>query len=612
MKKIQRKIVLASLLCAMSVTTYPNVDMATVRRNWNAKSLYYIVPAIAAAGIVAYIIHNLLKDPTEGGLEGACKRGSLRGVQMILEDVRNIDGPHSVGITNGCPPLHFACAYGNLDIVKWLVEEKGADVNNIYHKRMSIGRGSRKQQKLIPLYVACEHGKDEIVQYLLEKGANVDEKAGGMKRNGDIQEPPHNTHLYIASVNGYTKVVKYLLDAMVDVEVVSGTTNETPLLIASKNGHLPIVELLLDAEANARATDSAGKTALHKIAERSFLVKGHKRIVRLLVQKGANIESRDPRGKTPLGCVAQYGNIKMFEVLRDHGARLDALDDKRNTLLHLACQKPFYFLTKVPVLDDEVVNLRGRLGIVKKLIALQADVSADNADGLKPIHIATEYEIVRYLLEQCQVYVNESDTQGNTILHKGRFVGYLLRMGADPAVKNNAGNTPLHTICSVLRPTSRTINRVKKLVLAGADVNAENNENNTPLFLACTKAKDQHLVKALIDLGAEIKDEYEGISGRNDGNRRVDTVIKFQLQKAKRLQDNVQKFKDLIGTQNPSAARIARAKEKVTTGMDNSDIPLFARKAVIDELLAINQLNEEVLTKKEIVNMQARTKLLKK
>ncbi|XP_022104853.1 serine/threonine-protein kinase TNNI3K-like [Acanthaster planci] len=60
-------------------------------------------------------------------------------------------------------PLHSACTYGkNLDIVRFLVEQPGVDVNH-------QGRDGHTA-----LHSACYHGHIQVVQLLLDHGANVE------------------------------------------------------------------------------------------------------------------------------------------------------------------------------------------------------------------------------------------------------------------------------------------------------------------------------------------------------------------------------------------------------------------------------------------------------
>ena len=58
-------------------------------------------------------------------------------------------------------PLFEAIDQKNLELVKFLVEKCGADIEH------------REVQHRSPLYVACSGGAMEIALYLLEKGADI-------------------------------------------------------------------------------------------------------------------------------------------------------------------------------------------------------------------------------------------------------------------------------------------------------------------------------------------------------------------------------------------------------------------------------------------------------
>ena len=58
--------------------------------------------------------------------------------------------------------LHDACAKGDLDQVKDLVENKGATVNQAHSIHLTY-----------PIYCAAQNGHLEIIKYLLSKGAKA-------------------------------------------------------------------------------------------------------------------------------------------------------------------------------------------------------------------------------------------------------------------------------------------------------------------------------------------------------------------------------------------------------------------------------------------------------
>ena len=91
----------------------------------------------------------------------------------------------------------------------------------------------------------------------------------------------------------------------------------------------------------------------------------------------------------------------------------------------------------------------GTLPMLKKLAAAKADLAAKNYSGRTPLHFAAsrhddDIAIAEYLLTAgCDI--NARDVWGNTALFYAHSAGnrklteFLLRSGADAAIKNNAG-----------------------------------------------------------------------------------------------------------------------------------------------------------------------------
>ena len=61
-------------------------------------------------------------------------------------------------------PLHYACEYGHLKIVKYLIS-KGANIE------------AKDRYSQTPLYFASQRNKAKVVQFLLYIGANKNYKA---------------------------------------------------------------------------------------------------------------------------------------------------------------------------------------------------------------------------------------------------------------------------------------------------------------------------------------------------------------------------------------------------------------------------------------------------
>jgi len=122
--------------------------------------------------------------------------------------------------------------------------------------------------------------------------------------------------------------------------------------------------------------------------------------------------------------------VEMLEVLIDHGAKVDAVDDVRCwSLLFIA----------VAHCNTKAVQL---------LVEKGADVNLADKDGYTPLHYVQTPEIAQILIDK----------------------------GANINARSKDGNTPLH----MLNPTVA----VQILIDGGADVNPKNEKGETPLDLA--------------------------------------------------------------------------------------------------------------------------------
>ncbi|EAY12300.1 ankyrin repeat protein, putative [Trichomonas vaginalis G3] len=133
--------------------------------------------------------------------------------------------------------LHYASSYGNLRLVKCLIEcgcDKDAKNNNGW----------------TPLYNASFKGELAVVQYLISVGANKEAKS-------NIGFTP----LIEAAQEGKLAVVQYLISVGANKEAKSND-GSTPLIRASENGKLEVIQYLISVGANKEAKDNDGKTAL--------------------------------------------------------------------------------------------------------------------------------------------------------------------------------------------------------------------------------------------------------------------------------------------------------------------------------------------------------------
>jgi ankyrin repeat protein len=201
----------------------------------------------------------------------AVKGGNLEVLRCLVTDL-GADVNH--GDANGNTPLHFAALDNILDVIRCLVTEYSADVSQANH-----GGGT-------PLLIAAQKGYLDIVRCLVaEFGA-------------DVNQAMHEgaTPLYIAVQNGHMDIVRCLVaefGADVNQAMHEGAT---PLYIAVQNGHMDIVRCLLsEFGADVNQSKHDGATPLMVAANRN-----DQALMKHLVHKGAHVRAVATSGETAI------------------------------------------------------------------------------------------------------------------------------------------------------------------------------------------------------------------------------------------------------------------------------------------------------------------------
>ncbi|XP_061183568.1 uncharacterized protein LOC133191852 [Saccostrea echinata] len=144
------------------------------------------------------------------------------GIEGIVRTITNaMTKPKPEGCQDNWPALHTACAFGNLELVKTLLE-RDIPVN-------AKGLGG-----WTALHFAVLFNQQRIISMLLDKNADV-----------NCQAEDKKTPLHIAAENGYWHLVDFLLDKKATPE---NTTKEGDFAITSAalNGHIEIVKNLIE------------------------------------------------------------------------------------------------------------------------------------------------------------------------------------------------------------------------------------------------------------------------------------------------------------------------------------------------------------------------------
>ncbi|XP_046370254.2 ankyrin-2-like [Haliotis rufescens] len=342
--------------------------------------------------------------------------------------------------------LHAACRGGNVQIVKYVLNQNIVDVN------------SKEYSGLTPAMEAAVGGHKAVFYLLLEK-------------RPDLSQPDDhdNNLLHMACEGGNVELVKYVL-ALNSVDINSRTEDgRTPAMIAASKGHKDMLKLLVNKGADLSLVNSHGEDVLHI----SLLCEDMEMVKYILTQDVVNINGADKDGRTPVSLAAENGCIDMFDLVVSKGADLSSRDVAGNTILQSACSGGNVDIVEYVLAQDNMLQDINRTGwndwtpvmvaafqgykeVFDLLVKKGADLAQLDKDGNTILHMACmkSWKIVKFLLSRNIVDINSRGSNGTTPLMVTACSGskavfeLLMRKGANPSLVDKDGNNILHLACS--------------------------------------------------------------------------------------------------------------------------------------------------------------------
>lgn len=320
--------------------------------------------------------------------------------------------------------IHIACKAKRLDLVKYLVEQKGFDINCKGYKYAA--------------HYACEQNNLELLEYLLSF----------KKDNGDIcldlEVVAHSglKPIHYACRYADFSIVKLLVDLGVDLDSKTRNDDRRPLHYACYNKNPKIFKYLLQNPQNKildmECRDVNGYRPIHLACENGML-----EIVKWLNYKNVDMDCRTKSGTRPIHFACRTGHIEIVRYLDDNFVNMEAADINRKRPIDYAYTstknidiiKYYYdnYYTK------EHMTLRDKSKIEKLLRFCINNLDAIRLFGNIGIDIAT--------------FTLESFNTTCGLLHMAcnnnnlELVKFLVEYGVD--VKRPAGNKslPIHFAC---------------------------------------------------------------------------------------------------------------------------------------------------------------------
>ena len=354
-------------------------------------------------------LHRICRDHSISLIHSYCSGpGNLDALKLIAESAFDIQP--NMKDDQGLTPLHYACHFGHLEIVKYLVGELMCETS------------VKNLRSETPLHLACispakESLVFEMVKFFVSK-SQCDCNAVDIEGYSPLM-------LLIKMNVTWMSIIQFLiLQCKCDL-FIRNTRGETALHLACVTGNLEVVQTVLETSFDPTIEDISGNTPLQLACMHK-----HEDIVKLLLEA-------DVYEWSSLLCVLPLvrGEEKMvFDLVAAMEMKYN--DDDGNTFLHYAC-------------------LKGDVNLVRLILksSKKNSLNSTNVSGDTPFHLAckSDKSLLVTLLLGAQCSVELQNKAGDTPLHiaskRGNiFAAEMLLAGCkqiDLDVKNMKGTTPL-------------------------------------------------------------------------------------------------------------------------------------------------------------------------
>ncbi|WP_194848015.1 tetratricopeptide repeat protein [Candidatus Neptunochlamydia vexilliferae] len=278
--------------------------------------------------------------------------------------------------------------------------------------------------------------------------------------------------------------------------------------------------------------------------------------------------------------LAQKGPPQALHFLKAHKIPLDALNSRKQNLLHLAAQA-------------------GKTANVEALLQLGLPIEKKDLEGRTPLHLATNQnhlDAVKLLVKK-GASPSALTSSKESPLHLAAFRGHLplvqffLKTAPQSLVQGDSdGKAPLHrAMWGDPKPQV-----VKTLLAAGANPNAKNTYDYTPLHWA---AKHGHFESARLLLG---KKGDTQIANKN-GDTPIDIALKWGQDAIFRLFLNPSYKKEVNATLSSSSSSSSSSNQDIEGKYYKEFEKAYDNKDVATQILYLEKMAAIALAKEDVI-----------
>ena len=302
-----------------------------------------------------------------------------------------------------------------------------------------------------PLLLASLSSSGEFIETLIDLGANVNAQRTDGKGTPLILSADWNNFM----------AVYLLLDHGADANIARADAC-TPLHLAVINGHQNLVKLFLEKNALINTQDAEGNSPLHTAVSKGFFD-----ITKLLVKKGSNVNLQNKEGRTPLFLGVKNKHEQLIKLLIENEADVTIGYKETSTeRIYLVrgkdkCRAAWrYVLVKKHLLGLFLKRTNGgSLNVADFGAILRSGFGKDPQEGTID-KILKEYD---FMFKEIPGVTALHIAGGKNI--EPEIIDLLVKSGANVSAQDAEGFTPLH-----LAAIHGNLKIVKKLVDLEADV----------------------------------------------------------------------------------------------------------------------------------------------
>uniref|UniRef100_A0A8R1DG54 ANK_REP_REGION domain-containing protein n=1 Tax=Caenorhabditis japonica TaxID=281687 RepID=A0A8R1DG54_CAEJA len=407
---------------------------------------------------------------------------------------------------------------GRLSKITPLMEASAATCHHVVSRLLEYGADPNVQSLFngnTAIIYACANDAIDVLQVLLDTKGPI--KPDVYLMNNFC----HDGMMEAALVNNVIAIEEFLLRGYrpLFLHIKEDMRQESALTLAAYKGHVAIVTAILEFHDKnpVKEEDELKELSLEMYsALMEAAMDGHIEVCRLMLNRGTPTDMTNPYSvESPLSLACSGGYPEVVDVLLASGAKVEELNEEKNTPLMEACREGHADVVKVllsrgadvnatnPDLGDTPCSLAaggGHISILKMLMEKGGDLAGGQTSPIVEAAQEGQVETVQFILAHCRTVPQDQLSRALVVAaERGSFpiVLELVRSGADL-------NFEQEDRTALMRAAKGDhFEIVQLLVTKGASINYKSSKNDaTALLLACSEGNTD-IAQFLIRNGAD-------------------------------------------------------------------------------------------------------------